>query len=506
MTRSPSVSEVARFRSLVLDRFGLACAANGADFLVEILEQRLAAVGVDAERYLDRLSQEGAAELGELAQRLTVNETFFFRNKSHFRALTELVMPAIIARCRGTRQLNILSAGCASGEEPYSLALVIRDALADLDTWTVNIVGADLSPKMIEKATRGCYSSWSLRATSDSVRNRHFRQNEKEFILDPDVVSMVRFYERNLLTPDPQLWRPSSYHLVFCRNVLMYLTPERAREVVEHIAECLVPGGYLFLGHAETLRGVTQAFQLCHSHETFYYQKGGNDELPKIANRLEHKSLPVVTPAIVVEGAASWIDAIQRSSQRIAQLGAPAASSDTPQAVAVAASRAWDLGLVLEAMRHERYSEAQALLAALPAEAHRDPDALLLRAILLTNSGDLAEAETTCTQLLALDSLNAGAHYVLALCREHATDHAGAAEHDQSAIYLDPSFAMPHLHLGLMARRSGNAVTARRELKQAIALLAKEDGARVLLFGGGFTRESLGALCRAELLSAEGDG
>src|SRR5690606_15475193 len=116
LTRAPSVKQVARFRSLIRDRFGLDYAANRVDFLAEVLGQRLTATGVDAEAYLQALAEERSPELGELAQQLTVNETFFFRNQSHFQALTELVIPDIIARCRSTRQLNLLSAGCASGE------------------------------------------------------------------------------------------------------------------------------------------------------------------------------------------------------------------------------------------------------------------------------------------------------------------------------------------------------------------------------------------------------
>ena len=129
----------------------------------------------------------------------------------------------------------------------------------------------------------------------------------------------------------------------------------------------------------------------------------------------------------------------------------------------------------------------------------------LLLAVLLTNQGELADAEQTCRRLLALDEMHAGAHYLMALCREHASDLAGAKEHDQSAIYLDPGFAMPHLHLGLLAKRSGEPVVARRELSHAQLLLTREDASRLLLFGGGFSREALTRLCRAELSSLGAD-
>jgi chemotaxis protein methyltransferase CheR len=160
--------------------------------------------------------------------------------------------------------------------------------------------------------------------------------------------------------------------------------------------------------------------------------------------------------------------------------------------------------LVMELLKKERFADALDLLGCLPVESEQDADALLLRAALLTHHGDLSAAETVCAQLLGQDELNTGAHYLLALCRESAGDRQRALEHYRSAIYLDPGFAMPRLHLGLMARRDGDRDVAIRELRQALVLLKREDASRLLLFGGGFGREALIALCRAELISAGG--
>jgi chemotaxis protein methyltransferase CheR len=165
----------------------------------------------------------------------------------------------------------------------------------------------------------------------------------------------------------------------------------------------------------------------------------------------------------------------------------------------------WDPGVVIELLRRERFSEAMELLQDLPPESSMDPDALLLRAVILTNSGDLAHAEKACRELLESNELNSGAHYLMALCREHAGDLPGALDHDQTAAYLDPGFAMPHLHLGLLAKRRGNLETARKELGQALILLTHEDVSRILLFGGGFSREALVELSRVELRSCGGN-
>jgi chemotaxis protein methyltransferase CheR len=157
-----------------------------------------------------------------------------------------------------------------------------------------------------------------------------------------------------------------------------------------------------------------------------------------------------------------------------------------------------------ELQRTERFAEALAVLGDAPASVRDDPDALLLRAALLTNAGNVDEARRACATVLALDDMSAGAHYLMALCEERVGDVTEAVSHDNAAIYLDPSFAMPRLHLGLLTKRQGDLARARRTLQEALTLLAREDAARLLLFGGGFSRDALQTMCRAELAACGG--
>ncbi len=512
-------AHIERFRTIVAQRLGLQYEDGKLDYLADILRQRMASAECPRiEAYLERLTSlsRSSDELRALAEQLTVNETFFFRNADHFRALAELVLPDRIRAKAPEKRLRILSAGCASGEEPYSLAAVVREVLPDLGSWDVKIIGIDVNPAILAKATQARYSSWSLRATPEDTQRRYFRPDGRDFVLDPAIRKMVTFEERNLVEEDPRFWQSLDCDVVFCRNVLMYFTPDTARAVVRRISQALLPGGFLFLGHAETLRGLTQEFHLCHTHDTFYYRLRDGSETVLASHTwggLPENQAAESFPAMV-ESAVSWVDAIQRASERIATLTDGRARSPNhavprpipAAAAASAAARTWDLGLVLEAMRQERFADALTIISSLPASSNEDPDALLLRAVLLTNNGKLEESEEVCRRLLGLDELNAGAHYLMALCREHAGDAIGAIEQDQTAIYLDAGFAMPHLHLGLMATRSGGDATAQRELRQALVLLAREDASRILLFGGGFSRETLVELCRAELRSAGGEG
>lgn len=519
MTQSLPRAALEDFRTILTRRLGLQYEDGKLDYLGEIAHRRMEQLGNNHfGSYLDQLSRspKGSDELRALAELLTINETFFFRNADNFRALTQAVLPQRMRERGRDKRLRILSAGCASGEEPYSLAIAVRETVPDLASWDVRIVGTDINAAVLAKAAAARYSSWSLRATSDEFRRRYFREDGRDFVLAPEVRSMVTFEERNLVDDDPLYWQSFGGDVVFCRNVLMYFAPEKMRDVVRRIGRALVPGGFLFLGHAETLRGFGEEFNLCHTHDTFYYRRREASDSAAtdlgLGRAVGVTELAGSLPAIV-ESTASWVDAIRRASERIASLTDGQRQSPNlheEQAVTPArdvpkpAVRDWDLALVMEAVRQERFADALELIGSLPPESHDDADALLLRAVLLTNNGRLDESEQTCGRLLALDELNAGAHYVMALCREHAGDTAGAIGHGQTAIYLDAGFAMPHLHLGIMAKRSGDTATAQRELGAALSLLAREDASRLLLFAGGFSRDALLQLCRTELRAAGG--
>jgi chemotaxis protein methyltransferase CheR len=506
-------ADIERFRNIVGQELGLRFEDDKLESLADILRERMDALGCSRfGAYESHLRGRGRGEVRALSGRLTVAETYFFRYWDHFRAFTEVVLPERARALSDRRRLRILSAGCASGEEAYSLAILVRDHLPDRESWDVKILGIDVNPSMIEKASRGRYSRWSLRETPAEAQARNFRSDGGQFELDESVRAMVTFQERNLVDDDPLFWQPNAFDVVFCRNVLMYFRPEAMRAVVHRIWGSLSAGGFLFMGHAETLRGVTHGFHLRHTHETFYYQRRDASEAdaPQLTPpTLEPRSTPGQRPATSLDlGDSSWVDAIQRASDRIVQL------SRAPQTAQVAQSSPpsptqggqphLDLGPAAVVTPPERVVEAQALLHALPSSSLGDPDAQLLRAALLTNSGQLREAETVCAQILSSDELNAGAHYLMALCREHADDRVAAIEHDQAATYLDAAFAMPHLHLGLLAKRAGDLGKARAALGRALDLLAREDASRVLLFGGGFSRDALVELCRSELRASGG--
>lgn len=492
--------ELVRFRAAIARRFGLHFDDGRLGWLIEVLERQTARSGLPVATYLARLDTS-AADIAQLAGELTVGETYFFRGTDQLRAVAAVAFDRAHRPAEGP--VRILSAGCATGEEPYTIAIAARER--GLGAADVTIAAIDLNPAALERARHGRYTTWALRETAPAIQRRWFTRDGASFVLDPEVRAMVRFATANLVDGDPAVWNAGPWDVVLCRNVLMYFTPEAARAVVARIATTLTPGGHLFLGHAETLRGLSNDFHLIHTHDTFYYQR-----------RADHPTdADAPAPARAAPDAdVAWVDVIQRASDRIAALSAAAAGTAAPIARAPAPTQQPVPALppppdrrldgVLALVRDERFADALGALAALPPTSGDAAEALLLRAVLQIHAGELDAAEATARRVLAADDLDAGAHYVLALVREGRGDPAAAAEHDRMAAHLDPTFAMPRLHLGLLDRRAGEHDAARRELAAALALLEREDGSRILLFGGGFGREALLGLCRAALVASGG--
>jgi chemotaxis protein methyltransferase CheR len=488
-----SAPELLRFRALLEQRMGFLFEDGKLEQLREVFERVWPQFADSPARFLEMLQAPEKEPLRSIARELTVTETFFFRGADQLRAFREAVLPARAVERRYDRKISVLSAGCSSGEEAYSLAIGARHHPA-LEGYTIDVRAIDLNVAALERARRGRYSVWSLRETTPELRARWFEEEKSEIRLIPALRDAVVFSEHNLLDEDPVLLPRATFDVIFCRNVLMYFSRPNAVNVVARLARALLPGGFLFLGHAETMRGLSEAFHLHHTHGAFYYQKKETDEAP-----VAFSYTPIPIPY------SGWSEPLRLAEDQIRSISVQrdALMQTLPRPVPDVV-HTFDLSQALELLAEERFAETGKLLARQPASSDKDPNVLLLRAVLATHGGELSTAQRLGERVLAIDEMNAGAHYVIALCREQAGDRAAAIDHHKLAAYIDPEFAMPRLHLGMLARRSGKADDARRELQKALALLEDDDVSRIVLYGGGFNREALVRLCRAELLMVGG--
>jgi chemotaxis methyl-accepting protein methylase len=256
----PSAHEIARFRELLATAMGWQFDDARIDGLSQTLTLRAEALGTSCTAYLEALALAPATtgEIAALARELTVTETYFLRHADQFRALVQTALPDRLEAAPDGASIEVLSIGCASGEEPYSIAMMVREFLPAA-AQRVIITGADLNPQMLERARRAHYSAWALRDLPASTVARWFHKEGTGFALDEQLVRAVRFEARNLARDDAEFWRPGRFDAIFCRNLLMYFAPEQAQAAVARLRTALAVGGYIFLGHAETLRGLSTA-------------------------------------------------------------------------------------------------------------------------------------------------------------------------------------------------------------------------------------------------------
>ncbi|BCY12300.1 hypothetical protein L3i22_073880 [Actinoplanes sp. L3-i22] len=448
-----------RFRGILEHRLGWTTTDTEAVPILPVLAERAAARHLAEDEYLTRLAgQAWPEETAVLAERLSITETYFFRHGDQFRALGERVLPERLRARSGQRVLRLLSVGCSSGEEPYSLAIAAQRARPALD-WIVAVVGVDANPEMLRRARRAEYSEWSLRETPEDERRRWFRRTANGFDVVPEILSSVQFVEHNVAGPeDPRIWQPGRYDVIFCRNLLMYLTRPVMTVLLGRITAALAPGGALFLGHTDTLGSDPAGFAVEHFGDTVYYRR----TVPAAATAAPQPSRPAHPPRPPLP--------------------------DRPAADAHARA--------LELFRDERFAAALAVA---------EPGDLLLRGVLLAQLGRLDEARAIARRLIDAGGTDPDAHQLLGACHEVDEPDQAHGEY-RLAAYLDPGFAMPRLRMGLLARRRGDGGNAAADLAAALELLARESEERITMFGGGFGRLTLSSLCRSELDAATARG
>jgi chemotaxis protein methyltransferase CheR len=224
----------------------------------------------DYYRFL-RYGKNTEEELSAIMDILTVNETYFFREQNQLRAFSEEVLEELKVANNGKKTLRIWSAGCSTGEEPYTLNMLINEK-GDFNGWDIEIYGSDINQRVLQTARKGIYRKNSFRTTEPYYIKKYFTEVDGAFQINDSVKKHVNFSYLNLLDPFKTRFL-GSMDVIFCRNVLIYFDNVSRRKVIENFYNRLVDGGYLLLGHAESLINISTAFHLKHLKNDMVYQR-----------------------------------------------------------------------------------------------------------------------------------------------------------------------------------------------------------------------------------------
>jgi chemotaxis protein methyltransferase CheR len=255
-------SEFDRLRTLLRELTGIALADSKKELVYGRLARRLRKLRLKSfGEYCAMVEAGDGAELQELTNAMTTNLTSFFRENYHFEQLAAEALPYLARHRAATRRVRLWSAGCSTGEEPYSMAMVVREARPLFAGWDVRLLATDIDSKVVETAAAGIYSAERLRGIDSQRLTRWFKPHDaaaQQYQVADELRSLLTFRQLNLL----QAWPVKGpFDVVFCRNVTIYFDKETQRQLFERLAKLQEPGAWLFIGHSENLFNVTQSYK-----------------------------------------------------------------------------------------------------------------------------------------------------------------------------------------------------------------------------------------------------
>lgn len=273
-----STEEFIELRDFLYEQAGIFVAENRKYLMENRLSSRLRELGLrnfhEYHKYL-KFDNNRKVELNKLFENMTTNETSFFRNNPQLDVFRDKVLARVIneQRAKGQKKIHIWSAGCSSGEEPYTISMIAHELLKnEIDSWDIKITANDLSLAMLATARNALYSEYALRTTPQEMIDKYFTKEGKMFRVLPKVQKLVNFSQINLASAE-QLAKVERSQIVFCRNVIIYFDDEMKRHVISSFYDNLLPGGFLLIGHSESLHSISRAFVPEHFTGAIVYGK-----------------------------------------------------------------------------------------------------------------------------------------------------------------------------------------------------------------------------------------
>ena len=432
-------------------------------------------------------------QIETLARQLTVGETYFFRDKKSFELIEGKILPDLIQKRREAgRYLRIWSAGCATGEEPYSIAMLLSRLIPDIKDWNITVLATDINASFLQKAAKGIYSEWSFRDVAPGVKETFFRKAGKNlFELLPEVREAVTFSYLNLSEDAyPSLTNNTNgMDVILCRNVLMYFTETSQRKVIGKLYRCLVKGGWLMVSPAE----ISSLQSLPLSHAQFSVSTLWKNEVAREGAFKYEGTICPVTESTISEiplspsapaGGEEYIVTPPLSGMDEKESSLNATPSVTPP---VSREDADPYSEALKLFEQGCYAEAEQKISALLAGADNNAPALALLSRIYANQGRLTEAHDLCERAIAADKLNPAYQYLLAAVLHEMGREDESKISLNRAVYLNQDFVLAHFALGNLARRKGMKRESERHFQNALSILRKYPPDNILPESEGIT-------------------
>ncbi|MBN2323365.1 MAG: tetratricopeptide repeat protein [Spirochaetes bacterium] len=424
-------------------------------------------------------------QVESLAGHLIIGETYFFREKQAYEILENHILPDLIYRRRNEgRSLRIWSAGCATGEEPCSIAISVSKVLPTCNEWNMTILGTDLNPRFLRRAEKAVYSNWSLRGTDAWFKERYFQKVENgRFRLDRQIRAMVNYKYLNLVKDSfPSLSNnTNAMDVIFIRNVLMYFRQDIQKAVIEKLHHCLVPGGYLITSQTETSHTLFSDFSSVNYPDAIVYRKdtvpvNKATTAPLFRQDTSSKKPPRKAPLVL-------------KYQPVKTAPVPSFSEQPKLSVDSAGNghRVSGYNDAAALFERGRYLEALEIIAGYTDAHPGDPGSYILTAKIHANLGNLEQALEMCDRALDINRTDPALHYLKATIFQESGKTEEAIKELTTTLYLDRDHVLGHFTLGNLMQTAGNHKRALKHFQNTIELLSGYERDTVLEDADGLT-------------------
>jgi len=503
--------EFQRFRDWIHHHSGIYLEETKVDSLRISLVTRATRLGfLEYEEYFDVLCRN-EDEFKELMNLVTINETSFFRFPAQFDALRDRVIPEILEnKSKVSRSFRVWSAGCSTGEEPYSIAMSLLDSALDARGMRSEVLGTDVSTQALDRAKAAVYPAKALASLPQNTVQRWFEPVKGGHRPRARARDIVAFSYHNLIKEPYPVVFATNWDVIFCRNVTIYFRPDSTRRVVNNFYESLNPGGYLFVGHSETLTSISDRFEPVEVGGVFLYRKPmpAPTQFPsafgvKPVRPERTRTVDLHRGALVVPGARTSVrppSAVpprpRPTTPTSAAVPAPLASANADQAADIDALVA-EAHALLEVGEPAR---ARSVVELALAKDSRHIGALLARAHANADSGDFSAAIADAEEVLGINPLLASARYILGIIHLRQDDTVRALVEFKRTIYIDPDFVLAHFNIANLYRARGAKDDACREYENTLRALYVSPNGEWTAFLGGFKPDLLAKTCERSLI------
>jgi chemotaxis protein methyltransferase CheR len=410
---------------------------DGETFLTLLLEQKLSTKQLDI-----------------LAEKLTIGETYFFREPQILDVFREMIIPSLIhERENTTRSIRIWSAGCCSGEEPFTLAMILCEILPNIDTWDISILATDINRRFLDKASKGKYTQWSFRDTPENIKKKYFTSSGTQFEISQKIRRMVTFAPLNLVEDAFPADRnnTTSMDVIFCRNVLMYFTPEIAKKVGEKFYQSLSENGWFITSQVELSDDLFHLLNKVNYRNSFLYRKTKK----AVGNHRRSRQSEIIKPT----------------------------KATTTKRHKLKTGKAEFV--------HRRKAE-------LPADSHQTSNNQITKLLGNTrdyaNKGDYENAFKWAEQLIEADPSNPEGYYYKGMILFETGKLEMAGQQFKKALYLNPEHLLSHFQMAAFCLRTGNEKQARKHKQNVTNLLQKIPDDTLIPGTDGMTAANLKSL------------